>query len=118
MLILAGGGLSENCRTSRSAWPPPGYSVNISRSTPSAFDKVAGEIRPTRLANRTRAALLMLPRDQRLSITILGLTYGSKMPTGGCEVQAEQPSNPPAYPVRFKPLLERSRPAPESPTRG
>jgi hypothetical protein len=29
------------------------------------------------------------------------------MPTGGCEVQAEQLSDPPAYPVRFKPLLER-----------
>ena len=29
------------------------------------------------------------------------------MPTGGCEVQAEQPSDPPAYPVRFKPLLGR-----------
>jgi AbrB family looped-hinge helix DNA binding protein len=27
------------------------------------------------------------------------------MPTGGCEVQAEQPSDLPAYPVRFKPLL-------------
>jgi len=27
------------------------------------------------------------------------------MPTGGCEVQAEQPSDPPVYPVRFKPLL-------------
>ena len=27
---------------------------------------------------------------------------------GGCEVQAEQPSGPPAYPVRFKPLLERA----------
>ena len=24
---------------------------------------------------------------------------------GGCEVQAEQPSDPPVYPVRFKPLL-------------
>jgi hypothetical protein len=31
------------------------------------------------------------------------------MPTGGCEVQAEQPSDPPAYPDRFKPLLERVR---------
>ena len=30
------------------------------------------------------------------------------MPTGGCEVQAEQPSDPPAYPVRFKALLERA----------
>jgi hypothetical protein len=30
------------------------------------------------------------------------------MPTGGCEVQAEQPSDPPAYPGRFKPLLDRS----------
>ena len=29
------------------------------------------------------------------------------MPPGGCEVQAEQLSDPPAYPVRFKPLLER-----------
>ena len=28
---------------------------------------------------------------------------------GGCEVQAEQPSDPPVYPVRFKPLLERLR---------
>ena len=25
---------------------------------------------------------------------------------GGCEVQAEQPSDQPAYPVRFKPLLD------------
>jgi hypothetical protein len=30
------------------------------------------------------------------------------MPTGGCEVQAEQPSDPPVHPVRFKPLLECS----------
>jgi hypothetical protein len=28
------------------------------------------------------------------------------MLTGGCEVQAAQPFDPPAYPVRFKPLLE------------
>ena len=27
------------------------------------------------------------------------------MPPGGCEVQAEQPFDPLAYPVRFKPLL-------------
>jgi hypothetical protein len=33
------------------------------------------------------------------------------MPTGGCEVQAEQPSDPPVYPVRFKPLLERRCPS-------
>ncbi len=31
------------------------------------------------------------------------------MPTGGCEVQAEQPLDPSAYPVRFKPLLESDR---------
>jgi hypothetical protein len=48
----------------------------------------------------------MLPRDQRLSITTLGLTCGSKMLPGGCEVQAEQPADPSAYPVRFKPLSE------------
>ena len=30
------------------------------------------------------------------------------MPTGGCEVQAEQPPDPLVYPVRFKPLLERT----------
>ena len=39
-------------------------------------------------------------------LTTLGFTCGSNMPTGGCEVQAEQPSDPPAYPVRFKPLLD------------
>jgi len=31
------------------------------------------------------------------------------MPTGSCEVQAEQPADPPAYPVRFKPLLGSRR---------
>ena len=40
-------------------------------------------------------------------LTTLGLTCGSNMPTGGCEVQAEQPSDLSAYPVRFKPLLGR-----------
>jgi hypothetical protein len=29
---------------------------------------------------------------------------------GGCEVQAEQPSDLPAYPVRFKPLLDGTEP--------
>ena len=28
------------------------------------------------------------------------------MPTCGCEVQAEQPSDLSAYPVRFKPLFD------------
>jgi len=41
-------------------------------------------------------------------LTTLGLTCGINMLPGGCEVQAEQPSEPPAYPVRFKPLLERA----------
>ena len=43
--------------------------------------------------------------DARGGITSLGLTCGSNMLPCGCEVQAEQPSAPPAYPVRFKPLL-------------
>ncbi len=30
---------------------------------------------------------------------------------GGCEVQAEQPSVHPVYPVRFKPLLGSDRPS-------
>ena len=42
------------------------------------------------------------------ALTTLGLTCGRNMPTGGCEVQAEQPSDPPAYPVRFKGLLDSS----------
>ena len=35
------------------------------------------------------------------------------MPTGGCDVQAEQPSDPPAYPGSFKPLLD-GRPLPQT----
>ncbi len=42
-------------------------------------------------------------------LTTLGFCCGSNMPTGSCEVQADQPSDPPDYPVRFKPLLERGR---------
>jgi hypothetical protein len=34
-----------------------------------------------------------------------GLACGSNMLPGGCEVQAERPSDPLAHPVRFKPLL-------------
>jgi hypothetical protein len=30
------------------------------------------------------------------------------MPTGGCEVKAEQPSDPSSYPVRFTPVLGNS----------
>ncbi len=37
-------------------------------------------------------ALLVCP-------TTFGLTYGSSMLPGGCEVQAEQPSGPAAYPA-------------------
>jgi hypothetical protein len=40
-----------------------------------------------------------------------GFDLRSNMLTGGCEVQAEQPSGPPAHPVRFRPLLERRPPA-------
>jgi len=47
---------------------------------------------------------------QRHVLTTLGLACGSNMLPGGCEVQAEQPSDPPTYPVRFKPLLERGGP--------
>ena len=38
-------------------------------------------------------------------LTTLGFCCASNMPTGGCEVQAEQPADPPVHPVRFKPLL-------------
>lgn len=38
------------------------------------------------------------------------------MRIGGCEVLAEQPSDPPAYPVRFKPLLGRAKPRRHRPT--
>ena len=40
--------------SSRAPWTMRRYSVNISPSTPRAFDKVAGAIRPTRPSRRTR----------------------------------------------------------------
>ena len=64
------------------------------------------EVRPQAVSCRLVVTWAGAP-GMRSVLTTLGLTCGSNMPTGGCEVQAEQLSDLLAYPVRFKPLLER-----------